>query len=202
MPPRPGLRRRARDVLLCLGVVALLGALGGCSQALQEIAMGGAPRPISGASATVQNDLADGRLIRDITVGDAVLTVSYSSILPASRWTAAEEKPLDIAVTAEFTRGAEREIYLALVRVNYRVTGHSAVLPAPAPFTDQASEAPGFPLGTPDGYRQTLMLPPLQDTAEVVRVFVSYTVIMQAAPGLSRYLRQTVTDDLTIAIAH
>jgi len=163
--------------------------------------MGGAPRPIAGASASVQNDLADGHLTRDITVGDAVLAVSYSSRLPAARWTATEEKPLDIAVTAVFTRGADREIYLSLVQVHYNVTGHGAVMPAPAPFTDRAFGAPGYAIGTPDGYRQTLMLPPLEDGAEVVELAITYTVVIQAGPGLSRYIRQTVTDDLTIAIA-
>jgi hypothetical protein len=203
MPARPERRRRriALGVVLGLGLLGFLGGLCGCSQTLEQVAMGGAPRPMASASVPTRNDLADGALTKKLLVGDAVLTVSYSSTLPAERWTAAEEKPLDIAVTAELTRGAAREVYLSLVRVRYAVTGHSAVLPAPAPVTDRAFGTPGFPIGMPERYRQTLMLPPLEDAADTVHVELSYTVTLQAAPGLSRYLRQTVTDDLTIAIA-
>lgn len=202
-PPRPSRRRAvARDVVLALGLMALLGGLSGCSQALEEIALGGSPLPRESAAIDVRNDLAAGPLTKKITAGDAVLTVSYSSILPANRWTAAEEKPLSLQVTAELTRGAGRAVYLTLLRVSYGVTGHSVVLPAPAPFTDRVIGPPGFALGAPGDYRQTLMLPPLEEGADTVRLAITYVVLVASAPGSVRYTKQTVTDSLTIAIVH
>lgn len=196
--PHPPARRR---IFACaLGLTIVLGALTGCSQALEEIALGGSPRPTITAGPTARNDLSAGPVLKQSPVGDAVLTVRYSSILPAERWTAAQEKPLNIEATAGVAEDAQRLIYLSLLHVEYRVLSRSVVLPAPAPFTDRLEQSPGFSLLAPVGYRQTLMLPPLQDSADTVELTLTYVVIVQAGPGLARYLRQAVTDHLTIAI--
>lgn len=186
--------------MLALGLALVLG-LCACSGALQQINTAGSPRPIARAIVPPRNDLAAGALTKTISAGDADLTVVYSSRLPADRWSAAEEKPLDIRVSAELTSGAGRRIFLALLGVRYSVTGDSGVLPAPAPFIDRVFGVPGFDLDPTAGYSQTLMLPPLEADAEAVRVKITYVVLLEAVPGSARFVRQTVMDDLTIAIA-
>jgi hypothetical protein len=158
----------------------------------------------SSPSATVaelQNDLANGSTKRQLPAGGVQLSVTYFSTLSMAQWTAQGTKPLSIVVTGAFADGSKQDIFLNRVRADLDVRGVDGPIAAPAPLSDKADVTPGYLINRPASYSQVFNLPSIPAGAESVTVHLTYELLAQSAPKSKRYIKQSASDTLVIALA-
>ena len=205
-------RTTPRLASLALATALLGGVLSGCGTAPwnegDEQAAPAAPvsatpsaTPSPTPTAKLVNDLAKGSAKRTLTAGGVEVAVTYYSELALDRWSPEATKPLNVALTASFPDGSEQDIYLRSVEARVDVAGEDGPLPAAEPLTDQADVDPGYLVTEPSSYSEVLTLPALDPAARSVTLNLTYELLAQSAPKSKRYLKQTASDTLEIALA-
>lgn len=208
MSPRPTSRLAA----LALVTSLLGGSLSGCGTApWDEGEQEAAPAASATASASPSasptptkppvNDLARGSAERTLTAGGVEVAVTYYSELSLDRWTPEATKPLNLSLSASFPDGSEQDIYLRTVEARVDVAGADGPLPGAEPVIDQAQVEPGYLVTDPSSYSEVLNVPAVDPAARAVTLNLTYELLAQSAPKSKRYLKQTASDTLRIALA-
>ncbi|SDT14081.1 hypothetical protein SAMN04488543_3136 [Friedmanniella luteola] len=206
---------RSTSRLAALALVTSLvgGTLAGCgTPPWDEGEEQAAPAPSASATPTASpspsptrslaNDLAKGSAKRTLNAGGVEVAVNYYSDVPLDQWSPEATKPLKVSLTASFPDGSEQDIYLRSVQARVDVAGADGPLPAAESITDQADVDPGYLVTEPSSYSDVLTLPAVDAAARSVTLNLTYELLAQSAPKSKRYLKQTASDTLRIALAH
>jgi len=198
----PTTTRRVATLALALGTLL---AVSGCGaspwselEATEGATSSATPKPTVKA---VLNDLAAGSTQRQLTAGDANLTVDYSSSLNMGEWTAGANKPISFSLSAALGTDDGQGVTLSKVSLITAVNGPDGALDAPEPQIDSSSVAGGYFMKAPYSYGQTFVLGAIDPAATSVTMSFTYELLIQTTPTSASYAKQTASDTLTIAIA-
>lgn len=200
--PRSTRTRRLATVTLALSTVL---AVSGCGtspwaelEATEGATSSSTPKPTVKA---IINDLSTGSTQRQLTAGDANLTVDYSSSLNMGEWTAGANKPVSFSLSGTLGTDDGQGMTLSKVSLITAVNGPDGALDAPEPQIDSSSVAGGYFMKAPYSYGQTFVLGAIDSNATSVTLSFTYELLIQTTPTSSSYAKQTASDTLTIAIA-
>lgn len=202
----------SRSLLTTISASVLCLALAGCGtppwqQGSTAATPASTPTATTGSASPtakpvkVRNDLAKGSARHHLGAGGLEISVDYWSTLDMASWTSQATKPLNLSMTADFMDGSPQDIFLSSLTVTVDVRGPQGALSSPQPLMDRAPVTPGYLVTSPNAYVQVFNLPKVEDGASSLTLNLTYEVLAQSAPKSKKYLKQSTSDSLVIALA-
>lgn len=149
----------------------------------------------------IPNDLSTGTTQRTVTAGAVTAVIDYWSTLTMDKWTAAAVKPLTVSMTTTVVPADGQKVYLQRATMSPVANGATETLGPLTPQSDTSTVAPGYLVLSPYSYLQTFSLGEVPDGTVSITFLMTYDFLVQTTPTSSEYAKQTVTDQLTVAIA-
>jgi hypothetical protein len=135
-------------------------------------------------------DLDAGSLTRTLAAGDRSVVVDYWTADPASTWTAADDKTVQLSAHVE---GGDTATEVLVTRFAATTDDGSTRVLA-------AEDRGEFALTPPFSYTTALTLPEATPTATSLTVTVQFDLLVETEPGSQRWFRQTVLDTLELPL--
>jgi hypothetical protein len=145
---------------------------------------------VAASLATPGGDLANGSLTRYLDAGSRKLVVNYWTSQDPAQWTATRSTVVNLA--AHIENGDKDHAVL--------VSDFKATLDDGTAVTTIADDKGAFTLTPPYAYSSALVLR-AHPGATSATVILKYDLLVQTAPGLMAYFRQTVIDTIHINFA-
>jgi hypothetical protein len=145
---------------------------------------------VAATLATPGGDLANGSLTRYLDAGSRKLVVNYWTSQDPAQWTASRSTVVDLA--AHIENGDKDHAVL--------VSDFNATLDDGTSVTTLVDDKGAFTLTPPYAYSSALVLR-AHPGATSATVILKYDLLIQTAPGLMAYFRQTVIDTIHINFA-
>lgn len=136
-------------------------------------------------------DLANNSLTRSLNAGSRKLVVNYWTDQDPARWTASRSTVISLA--AHIENGDNLHAVL--------VSGFHATLDDGTSVTTLADDKGAFTLTPPYAYSSALVVRAPNPAATSATVILEYDLLVQTAPNLMAYFRQTVIDTIHINFA-
>jgi hypothetical protein len=199
-------RSRTTSGVAALGLsVAVLAGVTGCSwpdvSMSPGISAGGDDTSAAAPATAAETDLAadaaplrptgdldTGSMTHAVAAGDRTVVVDYWTGEPATAWTAAGTKTVQLA--AHLEEGDEDQEVL--------VTRFVATADDGAVRTVVAEDRGEFALTPPFSYGTTLSLTPATPGATETTLSVQFDLLVETESGSGRYFRQTVLDSIVL----
>jgi hypothetical protein len=140
--------------------------------------------------ARTPGDLDTGSLTHKLPAGDRTVVIDYWTDEPATEWTAADTKT--VQVSAHLEDNANEQTVLVTRFVTTADDGGSRTV-----VVEDRGE---FALTPPFSYGTVLSLQPSGADAELLTLYVQLELLVETEPDSGRYFRQTVLDSLVLPL--
>jgi hypothetical protein len=135
-------------------------------------------------------DLDTGSITHKLPAGDRTVVIDYWTDEPATEWTAADTKT--VQVSAHLEDNADEQTVLVTRFVTTADDGGSRTV-----VVEDRGE---FALTPPFSYGTVLSLQPSGADAELLTLYVQLELLVETEPDSGRYFRQTVLDSLVLPL--
>lgn len=127
------------------------------------------------------------------------MDIAYATPAPA-RWSSDSGAPLQVTVQVRKDKRLRQKIYLTRASVRSVVDDGNTFLPGADPIVDTTNINPGYLVSQSYAYVQVFSIPPVDRTAQTLRIDTKVELVAQVNGKAKDYTKQSVTDSVRTVV--